>query len=145
MGGQCAEEIFFGDVSTGPGGDLLSATRRGLPDDRPAGMGEHAVSPRRSSNSASSGTNIVGRVLGDDEGPPRVEELLQARRARPPGALGANRHLVEALRDALLERDELIGDEIPRSSRPPAGAPVYGSTSGSGGGRSRPRRTHQLA
>ena len=26
MGGQCAEEIFFGDVSTGPGGDLLYAT-----------------------------------------------------------------------------------------------------------------------
>jgi cell division protease FtsH len=26
--------------------------------------------------------------------------------------LGANRHLVEALRDALLERHELIGDEI---------------------------------
>ncbi len=27
MGGQCAEELFFGDVSTGPSGDLLSATR----------------------------------------------------------------------------------------------------------------------
>ena len=26
MGGQSAEEIFFGDVSTGPGGDLLYAT-----------------------------------------------------------------------------------------------------------------------
>ena len=26
MGGQCAEQLFFGDVSTGPGGDLLFAT-----------------------------------------------------------------------------------------------------------------------
>ena len=26
LAGQCAEEIFFGDVSTGPGGDLLYAT-----------------------------------------------------------------------------------------------------------------------
>ena len=26
--------------------------------------------------------------------------------------LEANRHLVEALRDALIERDELVGDEI---------------------------------
>ena len=26
LAGQCAEEVFFGDVSTGPGGDLLYAT-----------------------------------------------------------------------------------------------------------------------
>jgi hypothetical protein len=28
------------------------------------------------------------------------------------GFIEANRHVVEALRDALLDRDELVGDEI---------------------------------
>ena len=32
--------------------------------------------------------------------------------AKPTRVLDANRHLVIALRDELLERDELVGDEI---------------------------------
>jgi len=57
-------------------------------------------------------TNIVGRVLSDGDGRRRVEELLQEQKTLIKGKLEANQHLVAALRDALLERNELIGREI---------------------------------
>ena len=112
MGGQCAEELFFGDVSTGPGGDLLYATNVAAEMVGSCGMTETLVSYAAIQNSAFSDTNIVGRVLGDAQGRGRVEELLQQQKVVVRGLLDANQHLVAALRDALLERHELIGREI---------------------------------
>jgi ATP-dependent Zn protease len=112
MGGQVAEELFFGDVSTGPGGDLLYATNVAAEMTGSCGMGETLVSYAAIQNSAFSDTNIVGRVLGDAEGRSRVEELLQRQKVVVRGLLESNMHLVAALRDALMERHELIGSEI---------------------------------
>jgi len=112
MGGQCAEELFFGDVSTGPGGDLLYATNCAAEMVGAHGMDGSLVSYLAVQNSAACDTNLVGRVLADDRGRDRVEALLQAQKATARALLDANRHLVEALRDALLEREELIGAEI---------------------------------
>jgi ATP-dependent Zn protease len=112
MGGQCAEEIFFGDVSTGPAGDLLYATNVAAQMVGAAGMAGTLVSFAAIQGSSLNATNIVGRVLGDTDGRARVEELLQAQKVAVKGALEANQHLVAALRDALLERDELVGAEI---------------------------------
>jgi cell division protease FtsH len=63
-------------------------------------------------NSGFSDTNLVGRVLGDSEGRRRVEELLQRQKVVVRGLLETHAHLVAALRDALVERHELIGTEI---------------------------------
>jgi len=112
MGGQVAEELFFGDVSTGPGGDLLYATNVAAEMTGACGMGESLVSYMAIQNSAFSDTNIVGRVLGDVQGRARVEELLQRQKVTVRGLLENNLHLVAALRDALVERHELIGTEI---------------------------------
>jgi ATP-dependent Zn protease len=112
MGGQCAEEIFFGDVSTGPAGDLLYATNVAAQMVGAAGMTDTLVSLAAVQNSGLSDTNIVGRVLGDTEGRRRVEELLQQQKVTVRGLLESNQHLVVALRDALLSRHELIGREI---------------------------------
>jgi ATP-dependent Zn protease len=112
MGGQCAEEIFFGDVSTGPGGDLLYATNVAAQMVGAAGMTDSLVSYAAVQNSGFSDTNIVGRVLGDGQGRRRVEDLLQQQKVTVRGLLESNYHLVAALRDALLERHELIGREI---------------------------------
>jgi ATP-dependent Zn protease len=112
LAGQCAEEIFFGDVSTGPAGDLLYATNVAAQMVGAAGMTGTLVSFAAVQSSALSDTNIVGRVLADTEGRARVEELLQEQKATVKALLEANQHLVEALRDALLERNELIGGEI---------------------------------
>ena len=112
MGGQCAEEIFFGDVSTGPGGDLLYATNCAAEMVGAHGMDTSLLSYAAIQNSSFSDTNIVGRVLGDDRGREAVETLLQRQRAVAMDLLQSHRHLVEALRDALLERHELIGAQI---------------------------------
>jgi hypothetical protein len=58
------------------------------------------------------GSNLTAKVLSSDEGREAVANLLDTVRAEVSGLLDANRHVVEALRDALLERDELVGDEI---------------------------------
>jgi hypothetical protein len=62
--------------------------------------------------SALSDTNIVGRVLADSDGRERVERILQEQKLHTRSLLDENRHLVMALRDALIERHELIGREI---------------------------------
>jgi ATP-dependent Zn protease len=112
FGGQCAEEIFFGDVSTGPGGDLLYATNCAAEMVGAHGMEGNLVSFAAVHNSGFADTNIVGRVLGDPAGREAVQELLERHKATAKALLESNRHLVEALRDALLERHELIGREI---------------------------------
>jgi ATP-dependent Zn protease len=56
--------------------------------------------------------NLVGKVLADSQGRERVEEILIAQRERVAALLTENRDVVVALRDALIARDELVGDEI---------------------------------
>jgi ATP-dependent Zn protease len=112
LAGQCAEEIFFGDVSTGPGGDLLYATNTAAEMVGAHGMDGSLLSYLAVQNSSFSDTNIVGRVLADDRGRDSVEALLQRNKVAVKALLEDNKHLVEALRDALLEREELVGHEI---------------------------------
>jgi ATP-dependent Zn protease len=112
FGGQVAEELFFGDISTGPGGDLLYATSVAAQMVGACGMTDSLVSYGAVQTSSLTDTNLVGRVLGDSEGRTRVEDILQQQKTKAHGLIDANRHLVEALRDALLERHELVGQEI---------------------------------
>jgi ATP-dependent Zn protease len=112
LAGQCAEEIFFGDISTGPGGDLLYATNVAAQMVGGCGMAGSLVSYMAVQNSAFSDTNIVGRVLADPDGRGKVEDMLQEQKRSIRALLVENSHLIAALRDALLEREELIGPEI---------------------------------
>jgi cell division protease FtsH len=112
MGGQCAEELFFGDVSTGPGGDLRYATTVAAQMVGACGMTDTLISYAAVESGPFADTGIVGRVLADPEGRRRVEDLLRAQKAVVGDLLDRNRHLVAALRDALLDRHELIGAEI---------------------------------
>jgi ATP-dependent Zn protease len=112
LAGQCAEEMFFGDVSTGPAGDLLYATNVAAQMVGAAGMAGTLVSFAAVQGTAFNDSNIVGRVLGDAEGRRRVEELLQEQKVIIKGKLESNPHIIAALRDALLAREELVGHEI---------------------------------
>jgi ATP-dependent Zn protease len=56
--------------------------------------------------------NIVAKVISTDAGRDEVEDLLTASRDAVRTMLTDNRHIVEALRDALLEHDELVAEEI---------------------------------
>jgi cell division protease FtsH len=112
FGGMCAEEAFFGEAGTGPGGDLAYATQVGCDIVGSCGMAGSLVSLAATQHSAFNDTNLVGRVLADPVTRPAVDRLLAQSKARVRALIEANTHLVEALRDALLERDELIGEEI---------------------------------
>lgn len=112
FGGQVAEEIFFDDISTGPSGDLHYATNVAAQMVGAAGMVDTLVSFAAVQGSALSDSNIVGRVLGDSQGRQMVEEVLTRQRDVVRRLLAENKHLVAALRDALVERHELIGREI---------------------------------
>ncbi|WP_337062091.1 AAA family ATPase [Kineococcus sp. G2] len=112
FGGQVAEELFFGDVSTGPAGDLQAATSTAAQMVGAAGMAGTLVSFTAVQNGALADGNLVARVLGDAEGRRLVENLLAEQKDAVRELLERHRHLVAALRDALLERHELIGSEI---------------------------------
>ncbi|WP_432515255.1 AAA family ATPase [Kineococcus sp. SYSU DK001] len=112
FGGQVAEELFFGDVSTGPAGDLQSATSVAAQMVGSAGMAGTLVSFAAVQQGAFADGNLVSRVLGDADGRRLVENLLSEQKESVRELLGRHRHLVAALRDALLERHELIGHEI---------------------------------
>ena len=112
MGGQVAEELFFGDVSTGPGGDLSYATTVAAQMVGAVGMGGSLISLAAVQNGALSDSNLVGRVLSDPAGRTAVETILSDQKQVAKELLNANRHIVEALRDALIERHELVGRQI---------------------------------
>jgi len=106
MGGWVAEELFFGQTSTGPAGDLASATRTAAQMVGAAGMTGSLIS------FAATPHDLVSAVLSDAQARAQLEAVLDDARSTVRRLLSRHRHLVEALRDALLERHELIGDEI---------------------------------
>ena len=112
FGGMVAEELWFGETTTGPASDLAHATRVACEIVGSCGMGASLVSLNAVEEGAFSTRNLVGRVLSDAEARPEVDRVLAQSKARCRAYLDANRHLVEGLRDALLARDELIGGEI---------------------------------
>ncbi len=110
FGGMTAEELFFGEAGTGPSGDLAHATTIAAQMVGSFGMAGSLVSFEAVTGPIAQG--IVGKVLANDEGRRSVERLLGQAKADARGMLDEHRHLVVALRDELLEREELIGDEI---------------------------------
>lgn len=99
-------------MSTGPAGDLLYATNVAAEMVGSSGMAGSLVSYRAVQAGSFNDTNIVGRVLGDAAGRASVEKLLDDQKTAVTQLLRENRHVVEALRDALIDRSELIGEQI---------------------------------
>jgi cell division protease FtsH len=112
LGGLASEELFLGETGTGPGSDLSTATQIAALMVGALGMAGSLVSYEAVAEGMVSRKNLVGKVLGDGDGKRRVEALLHEQKERVQEVLAANRDLVEALRDALIERDELVGEEI---------------------------------
>jgi ATP-dependent Zn protease len=110
FGGMVAEELCFGEVSTGPSGDLQAATSAAAAMVGSLGMGGSLISYEAV---AIQGTgNLVAKVIASDHGREAVEGILNGAKAEVERLLRGHRHVLEALRDALLLREELIGDEI---------------------------------
>jgi ATP-dependent Zn protease len=108
MGGLVVEELYFGEAGTGPAGDLSGATRLAAQMVGAYGMTGSLISLEASRAPG----DLVSKVLSDEVSRQAVEGLLVSAREATRELLLANLHVVDALRDALLERDELVGDEI---------------------------------
>jgi ATP-dependent Zn protease len=112
LGGMAAEEIYFGESTTGPGGDLGQATATATTMVGALGMGSSLLSFTAVDDGPVSATNLVGKVMGDADAKREAQAIMTAQKERVLEVLGHNRDILEALRDALIERDELVGDEI---------------------------------
>ena len=111
LAGMVAEELFFGESGTGPAGDLFAATKIAAEMVGAMGLGGSLVS-LRAADPGLLGGDLTARVLADDRARAAVEELLNEQKAVVAALLRDNRHLIEALRDALLDHDELVNREI---------------------------------
>jgi cell division protease FtsH len=107
---MCAEELWFGEAGTGPAGDLQAATSAAAQMVGSLGMAGSLVSYEAAATPG--GANLVAKVLACDGTRAEVERILDEAKVTCRRLLEANRHIVEALRDALLEREELVGEEI---------------------------------
>jgi len=112
LGGLVSEELFLGESGTGPAADLSSATEMAAKMVGALGMAGSLISYEAIATGPLSSANLVSKVLGDGDGKQRVEDILTQQKARVAALLDENSDVVMALRDALLDEDELIGDEI---------------------------------
>jgi ATP-dependent Zn protease len=110
MGGLVAEELFFGETSSGVAGDLQTATQAAAQMVGSFGMARSLISLEAVRSTG--GPNLVAAVLSDETCRAEVDAILNGARQEVRALLEARAHVVGALRDALLERDELIGPEI---------------------------------
>jgi cell division protease FtsH len=114
LAGMAAEELFLGESGTGPASDLAAATEVAALMVGALGMSGSLVSFEAVAEGPVSSRNLVARVLADSEGKGRVEYLLADQKRVAIKVLEENRDVVEALRGTLMERDELVGEEINR-------------------------------
>jgi ATP-dependent Zn protease len=110
MGGMVAEELFFGEAGTGPSGDLHAATTAAAQMVGSLGMAGSLIS--YDAMAMAGAQNVVAKVLATDSGKEAVDRILNDAKKAVGAMLDAHRHVVEALRDALLDRDDLLGEEI---------------------------------
>jgi cell division protease FtsH len=112
LGGLAAEEICLGESGTGPGADLAHATALAAQMVGSFGMAGSLISYEAVSDGPLSRSNLVGKILANTETKQKVEDILETQRSRVLEVLAENRDVHAALVAALLERDELVREEI---------------------------------
>ena len=111
LGGMVAEELFFGESGTGPAGDLAMATNVAVDMVGSYGLGGSLVSFRSVDAGPLSG-DLSARVLGDTQARKAVDKLLDEAKMRVTRLLDGHRYLIAALRDSLLQREELLEHDV---------------------------------
>jgi cell division protease FtsH len=112
LAGLVAEEIWYGQSTSGPGSDLVSATRTAATYVGVYGMGRTLSSAIAAGPGPFGDVDPIGRILSDKQRGEEIDALLNDCKDRVRNLLLKKRHVVEGIRDALLEREEIIGDEI---------------------------------
>ena len=106
-----AEKIWFGETTTGVSSDLRQATWAAATMVGLFGMGEELYSFGTIPNEFAGGSSI-GALLRDSEVREEANKLLLQARAEIEELLREKSAIVEGVRDALLEREEIVGEEI---------------------------------
>ena len=96
-------------MTSGPSSDLQAATLRAALYVGMYGMGRSLISASLDADQLES---AIGATLGDRDRRKEVDALLNDCRDGVRNLLLKKRHVVDGVRDALLVREELIGDEI---------------------------------
>jgi cell division protease FtsH len=109
LAGYVAEHVWYGQVTSGPSSDLQAATLRAALYVGMYGMGRSLISASLDADQLES---AIGATLGDRDRRKEVDALLNECRDNVRNLLLKKRHVVDGVRDALLEREELVGDEI---------------------------------
>jgi cell division protease FtsH len=135
LAGLVAEDIWFGQTTSGPSSDLQAATWNAAMYVGMYGMGKSLVSVGPTLEPLSGDGNPAKAVLADGDRRKEIDQLLDSCRRQVRQVLESKRHVVEGIRDALLDREELIGDEIEElmahlGEREPLPAPVGGDGQG---------------
>ena len=138
LAGLVAEEIWYGQTTSGPSSDLVNATRNAAAYVGVYGMGRSLISAAASGPGPYGETDPIGVVLSDAERRKEIDAILNDCRDSVRNLLLKKRHVVEGVRDALLEREELVGDEIEvlmaeLGEREPIEVPVAAEGDGAGG------------
>jgi cell division protease FtsH len=111
LGGLAAEEIWFGESTTGPSSDLRHATTQAAVMLGLLGMGESLISygvlPQ-----GMVGDGPLGAILGNSDNRKAIGNLLAEAKQQALELLRANEPAVRALSERLLEKDEVAGEEL---------------------------------
>ena len=111
LGGMVAEEIWLGESTSGPSSDLYSATTQAVRMVAHFGMGSSLVS--HGLMSGRSNTNDKWTLaLHDPEIRREVDGILQKCKYEVHEFLEEHRDAIDVIANALVERDELTGDEF---------------------------------
>ncbi len=109
LGGLVAEDIFYGEWSTGPGSDLESATRVARAMVQQLGMSEQMGLAQTAPNPY--GQSPFGGEV-DAKAHAAINALLTASRQRVEARLRAGAAQHKAMIEALMEKETLSADEI---------------------------------
>jgi cell division protease FtsH len=111
LGGLAAEEIWFGETTTGPSADLRHATSQAAIMLGLLGMGENLISygvlPQGGFNDGP-----LGAILGNPDNRKAIGELLASCKREAVELLRVNEPAIRALAERLLEKDEVAGEEL---------------------------------
>jgi cell division protease FtsH len=111
LGGLAAEEIWFGDTTTGPSSDLRHATRQACIMLGLLAMGDNLISygvlPQNGFNDGP-----IGAILSNPDNRKAIGELLAACKREAVELLKVNEPAIRALAERLLEKDEVAGEEL---------------------------------
>jgi cell division protease FtsH len=111
LGGLAAEEIWFGETTTGPSSDLRHATYQAAVMLGLLGMGESLLSYGVLPQNAM-GDGPLGAILGNPDHRKAIGALLAEAKQQAVELLRANEPAIRALSERLLEKDEVAGEEL---------------------------------